>query len=304
MAAGNVFPRVSNLNHRELFRLTDNTRDAIEWCREHGLLARRRDCVACGGEMLESADQKRSDGVRWRCRNRVCRREVSIRDGSFFSNSNLELVKIVDLLYLYSYETASFKTLIRECRLASEAMVNWRNFVRDIYGEYFIRHPLRIGGPGHVVEIDESAFVRRKHNVGRMVNTQWVFGGLDVGTQEGFLVAVDRRDADTLLPVLREYVIPGSTVVSDLWGAYQTINNRGYVHLTVNHRLHFVDPITHATTNHVESMWCRAKQRNKKECGTTRDLLATYLTEFMWRQRFGDDPFENLLRHIREVYPL
>ena len=40
------------------------------------------------------------------------------------------------------------------------------------YGEYFIRHPLRIGGPGHIVEIDESAFVQRKHNVGHPVRTQ------------------------------------------------------------------------------------------------------------------------------------
>ena len=85
--------------------------------------------------------------------------DVSIRDGSFFGNgSKLELEKVMDLLYSYSYETASFKNLMRECRIASEACVNWRNFVRDIYGEYFIRHPLRIGGPGHVVEIDESAF--------------------------------------------------------------------------------------------------------------------------------------------------
>ena len=49
-----------------------------------------------------------------------------------------------------------------------------------------MRHPLRIGGPGHTVEIDESAFVQRKHNVGRAVNTQWVFGGIDTDTQEGF----------------------------------------------------------------------------------------------------------------------
>ena len=56
-----------------------------------------------------------------------------------------------------------------------------------------------------------------------------------------FLVAVDRRDADTLLPVLQEYIIPGSTVVSDLWRAYGTVNNIGYRHLTVNHRLNFVD---------------------------------------------------------------
>ena len=92
-------------------------------------------------------------------------------------------------------------------------------------GEYFIRHSLRIGGPGHVVEIDESAFVWQNHNVGHPVRTQWVFGGLDTETQDGFLIAVDRRDADTLLAVLQEYVPPQTTVVSDLWGAYRTISN-------------------------------------------------------------------------------
>ena len=83
--------------------------------------------------------------------------------------------------------------LARECRIASEAIFNWRNFVRDIYSKYFVRHPLRIGGPpGHVVEIDKSAFVQCKHNVGCVMRTQWVFGGLDTETKEGFLVAVDR----------------------------------------------------------------------------------------------------------------
>ena len=72
-------------------------------------------------------------------------------------------------------------------------------------------------------------------------------------------------NADTLLSVLQEYVIPGLTVVSDIW---------------------------------------RAKQRNKKECGTHQTLLTTYLTKFMWRMKFGHDLFENLLQHIQEVYPL
>ena len=299
------FPNVSRMNLRELHAATSSTADAIEWCRLHGLLARRKDCAACGSPMVESADQKRNDRVRWRCRDRNCRREVSIRDGSFLGDgSKLEIEKIVDVLYYYSYEMASVKNLMRECGIASEAAVNWRNFVRDIYGEYFLQHPLVIGGPGHVVKIDESAFVRRKHNVGRVVRTQWVFGGIDNETKEGFLVEVDRRDADTLLPILQQYVLPGTTVVSDLWQAYNTINALGYNHLTVNHRMNFVDPVTHATTNHVESMWCRAKQRNKRECGTTRELLTSYLTEFMWRQKFGDDPFQKLLEHIREVYPL
>ena len=127
---------------------------------------------------------------------------------------------------------------------------------------------------------------------------------IDPAIQESFLVLVDRRDADTLLPILQQYVLPGTTVVSDLWRAYNTVNTLGYQHLTVNHSVNFVDPVTHATTNHVESMWSKAKRRNKSECGTRRTLLNTYLVEFMWRQKFGEEPFQNLLEHIREIYPV
>ena len=59
-------------------------------------------------------------------------------------------------------------------------------------------------------------------------------------------------------------------MVSDLWAAYNAVGNVGYQHLTVNHSIHFVDPQTLATTNHVDSMWSCAKQRNKRECGTSR----------------------------------
>ena len=205
-------------------------------------------------------------------------------------------------MYRYSYEAASYKTLAREIGIESEAICNWRNYVRDVYGEHFVRNPVRIGGVGRTVEIDESAFVRRKYNVGRQVRTQWVFGGLDTTTNEGFLVAVNKRDAATLLPIIQNYIRPGTTVVSDLWGAYNTVANLGYQHLTVNHSINFVDPVTHATTNHVESMWARAKLRNKKECGTHRTLLTSYLLEFMWRQQYGKDPFQNLLEHVRNIY--
>ena len=35
------------------------------------------------------------------------------------------------------HEMASVKNLVRECRIATEAIVNWRTFIRDIYAEYF-----------------------------------------------------------------------------------------------------------------------------------------------------------------------
>ena len=62
------------------------------------------------------------------------------------------------------------------------------------------------------------------------MTTQWVFGGLDNERHEGLLVLVGRRDANTLLPVLQEYVLPGTTVVPDLLRAFVTINQLGYQH--------------------------------------------------------------------------
>lgn len=216
--------------------------------------------------------------------------------------SKLTIKVILKLIYLWAFELATEKNVRRECGISSShTITDWKNFLRL---DYLRRHPRQIGGPGHTVEIDESVFNRRKHNVGRLVEPLWVFGGYDPAEKEGFLVTVPNRNAETLLPIIKKYILPGTTVVSDCWRAYNRVGSEGFSHLTVNHSLHFVDPITKATTNHVERMWKEAKQRNKRECGTNRELLETYLCEFMWRQKFGHNPFVSIINQIAEGYPV
>ena len=53
------------------------------------------------------------------------------------------------------------------------------NFFRDVCGQYFLDHPISIGGPGKVVKIDESKFGKRKYHCGRHVDGHWVFGGIE-----------------------------------------------------------------------------------------------------------------------------
>ena len=69
-------------------------------------------------------------------------------------------------------------------------------------------------------------------------------GGYDIQTKHGFLVPVPRRDAGILLPIIVDWVQPGSIVWSDECAAYNQLGQQGFMHRTVNHALHFVDPAT------------------------------------------------------------
>jgi hypothetical protein len=147
------------------------------------------------------------------------------------------------------------------------------------------------------VEIDESKFGRRKYNRGHPVEGCWVFGGVErTPERRCFAVPVLRRDAATLIPLIRRFIRPGSTIISDLCGAYNFIPN-DYQRLTVNHSLHFVDPITLAHTNHIEATWNSMKRRistrNRKILGMEEELWT-----FIWRRANHDDLWGVSLMHL------
>jgi hypothetical protein len=117
----------------------------------------------------------------------------------------------------------------------------------------------KIGGPNKIVEIDESKFGRRKYNRGHPIKGQWVFGGVERESGRTFFVPVPDRFAETLLAVICDWTVPGTTVISDCWGAYYDLEEHGYPHLTVNHSIGFVDPVSGAHTNTIESHWRHLK---------------------------------------------
>ncbi|XP_065064355.1 uncharacterized protein LOC135690664 [Rhopilema esculentum] len=289
-------------------QFTENIPDTIAWCRRNGLLARRLLCENCHVECVEGALNRCLDGVTWRCPQ--CRRRFNVRKGSFFEGSKLQLWQVIGLTYFWSLDCGrdrglSQKQILKELEIKSEhTVVDWKQFCRDVCVEHFLNNPQQIGGPGRIVEIDESLFSKRKYNRGRILPQNWIFGGYDPVDKKGFLVPVPRRDAVTLLPILQTWVVPGSIVCSDMWQAYNQVGNIGYQHRTVNHTYNFVDPVTRTTTNHVEAMWQRAKNKFKSQHGSTnRELIPDYLAEFMWLQRFKESPFYHLWHQIAtELY--
>jgi transposase-like protein len=106
------------------------------------------------------------------------------------------------------------------------------------------KHSEKLGGPGHIVEIDEAKLGRRKYNRGRLVKGQWIFGGYERESKKIFVVPVEDRTTDTLLGCIKEWIVPGTTIVSDCWKSYDCLKHEGFQHLTVNHSYNFVDPQT------------------------------------------------------------
>ena len=53
-----------------------------------------------------------------------------------------------------------------EFGISSHTATDWKHLCRDVCTMHFVANPVAIGGPGVTVEIDESLFCRRKHNVG------------------------------------------------------------------------------------------------------------------------------------------
>jgi hypothetical protein len=65
-----------------------------------------------------------------------------------------------------------------------------------------------IGGVGKTVEIDESAFGKRKYNRGSLRETHWIFGGIERGINKIFAVPVPNRKRGTFWPIIFKYIAP------------------------------------------------------------------------------------------------
>ena len=74
------------------------------------------------------------------------------------------------------------------------------------------------------------------------------------------MFTIPDRSAATLLPIIRQLILPGTTILSDQWAAHNGIAAMGYNHNTVNHPVNFIDPATGAHTQNIERSWKAAKE--------------------------------------------
>jgi transposase-like protein len=185
---------------------------------------------------------------------------------------------------------------------SNTTVTSYFRFFRELVSFNIGEQRGQIGGPGIVVEIDESKFGKRRYNRGHRVEGAWVFGGIE-RTQERrvFAMVVPNRTAETLLEAIRENIHPESIILSDMWRGYARIEEELDIeHQVVNHSRNFVDPVTGVHTNTIEGMWNGFKIaipiRNR-----TAGFLDECLAEVIWRRNNKDNLWDGFLACLKDT---
>lgn len=299
-----------------LFKLYDSVNSfesSFEFCLQNKLLPNKdnKDCTECKASKTVKL-QKRSRNKNFPFRL-VCRKEWSITNNTWFANTHLSISKSLRLVYFWLLNS-TLEITSSECEVDITTACEYFTFCREVCYVVVTSDFKPIGGPGHIIEIDESHLYTRKYNKGRLLKNEkssvWIFGGIDRDTKESFIVRVQQRNAETLIPLIKNFVLPGSKICSDGWKAYNSLTSEGYIHGVVNHSIEFINSEDKTVnTQTVERQWKSLKNSVKREGreGNEDDL---YLFQFLYLQRQRHlgyrtpcKIFPNFLQDISRVYP-
>jgi hypothetical protein len=220
----------------------------------------------------------------YRCTNYKC----SAKRGLLQKNK-LPLHNFCDLIFCILCRNSYFMIKAR-LGVSSSTIAAAKKKLRTIYKE-FMRRRLIIGGPGKIVQADESVICRR----GKIRNptseddsrpdTVWILGIVDASDPTNFYVTrVENRSVECLTAALEGRIGVGSILHTDGHPSYPGVaRNLGLIHRVVNHSIGFLSPDgTH--TNNIENVWSQLKSEVNKEHGVKRNEIDDWLIEFTFRK--------------------
>ncbi|KAA3677799.1 uncharacterized protein DEA37_0013158 [Paragonimus westermani] len=284
----------------DFFHLVNDDIRLLCWLARRRLIPNRMQCnkVDCDAKLFLVPDSGNLDGWVWRCDK--CRNTRSIRHRSIFTHCDMPIKTATKILYLWSighprelipYDTDS----------STQDANDWLYCIREVCRETNADLKERIGGvegateeSGYcrVVEVDESLFSCWVHDpqLGSTLRKVWLLGGVERGTERTFLARCPRnsRDAFSLIPVIREFVKPGTAIITDEWEGYAPLSHlpEGYQHYITDRTKGILCPEQNAVhIQKITGQWSHWKRNFESLNGIRSDEFETRLDEFLWRMR-------------------
>ena len=126
------------------------------------------------------------------------------------------------------------------------------------------------------------------------------------------MTEVPDRRRETLEPIIRRWILPGSRIISDGCRCYDLLNQldfRVYDHDIVIHQYTHATSLTRPMRPFTRrTLGTHGSARNvslKRRYGTSQVLFTSYFSEFLWHNKYGNlNVFGELINTIREFYML
>lgn len=276
------------INQNQL-NIMENDQNAFDFALKMSIIDKEQTCDYNHGKerMILVKDSNCVFKKVWRCRK--CGKKRSVLYGSVFYDSKIPISTMLRIVFCWAYElSVVFTSIISGVSEHSISSV-FQQLRNACFQTVFSGKQKMIGGIGKTIEIDETLMSKRKYNRGRLLNDQWIFGGICRETNEFFAYLVPDRKGETLLKIIEENILPGTTLYSDQWSGYSPLDNLPnppqFIHFTVNHSKNFVDPITKVHTQKIERLWRELKRIKHRYNGIPRNQIDLHLAEFLWRKK-------------------
>ena len=270
--------------------------NGVNWLIKYNIIKNERNCPKYKKIMHLSIHRSS-----YRCYNKKCKKEISIRKNTIFSKSKLKIEKIILLLYCF-VNKYSTETINKELMISRTTIAKFKRLYRNVLKEIIMNKKNRmIGGYKHIVQIDEMYVGHRKYGKGRSAAKDsqcWFVGGIDTKTKEIFYKKVDNRNKRTLHNVIWRYVKIGSIIYTDSWGGYNDIEEY-FKHCTINHSKEFVNGNIH--TQNIEATHS-AVRRILRMNGSNSGSKELQFNEYVWRKSIKEEKICSKI--LSRIYPI
>jgi transposase len=137
------------------------------------------------------------------------------------------------------------------------------------------------------VELDESYFGGvRKGKRGRGAAGKIVVFGILKRGGKVYTQVIDDTKTNTLMPIIRQKVVPDSVVYTDSYRSYNALDVSGFHHHRINHKTHFAKQ-KHNHINGIENFWNQAKRVLRKYNGIPKQHFHLFIKECEFRFNYG-----------------
>lgn len=241
----------------------------------------RHDCSKCG---RNAHFYRLKDRKVYSCE--YCGNQVAPMAGTPFERTRTPLRDWFHVMFLFCTTRNGVAAKEVQRQLGVTYKTAWRmcHEIREYMGSLDSDDPL--GGPGSIVEIDETLIGGVAEGMGRGYkgNKTCVVGMMERG---GELITriVERRHQEAMQDVIVENILVGSTITTDEFGGYARVGQWGYRHISVNHKAEqYICAETGAGVNAVEGFWaCLKRGINGTHIHVSPKHLPKYLGEFEYR---------------------